>query len=153
MLRSLVGSEMCIRDRDNLDLCPSQPEIINGYMDLDGCPDDVVSLSDADGDGIPDSEDACPQQAEVYNAYMDADGCPDAVSSSTSIYYFPDADGDGIEDRRDQCINEPENFDGFLDADGCPEAKGVFQPAAPDSDYDTIPDSCLLYTSPSPRDS
>jgi outer membrane protein OmpA-like peptidoglycan-associated protein len=51
-----------------------QPEVVNGYLDEDGCPDEVP---DRDHDGIEDSKDKCPDAAETYNGYLDDDGCPD----------------------------------------------------------------------------
>lgn len=127
-----------IRDRD--DLCPDDPEDLDGFEDEDGCPDldndgdgipDAVDLcpnlpedfdgfQDDDGcpdldndlDGIPDDLDLCPNQPEDFNGFEDDDGCPDAVI---------DRDGDGIVDAVDLCPDQPEDFDGFEDEDGCPE--------------------------------
>jgi outer membrane protein OmpA-like peptidoglycan-associated protein/opacity protein-like surface antigen len=87
------------------DKCPDQPEDMDGFNDLDGCPD-----LDNDRDGIPDLQDSCPNQPEDMDGFQDEDGCPD-----------PDNDGDGIVDARDQCPDEPEDMDGFEDEDGCPE--------------------------------
>ena len=39
--------------RDTLDLCPDDPETVNGHLDTDGCPDTVPTDTDTDGDGIP----------------------------------------------------------------------------------------------------
>ncbi|MCB1182861.1 OmpA family protein [bacterium] len=97
------------------DACPDEPEDMDGYNDLDGCPD-----PDNDGDGIPDADDACPTRAEDFDGFRDEDGCPD-----------PDNDGDGIVDGRDQCPDEPEDIDGWDDRDGCPD---------PDNDQDGVPD-------------
>ncbi|MFB5627359.1 MAG: thrombospondin type 3 repeat-containing protein, partial [Nitrosarchaeum sp.] len=44
---------------DSSDSCPNDPETVNGFEDLDGCPD-VVPSNDTDGDGISDSSDSCP---------------------------------------------------------------------------------------------
>jgi hypothetical protein len=54
------------------DLCPMAPEDIDGFEDMDGCPD-----YDNDHDGIRDSKDACPREAEIFNNKRDGDGCPD----------------------------------------------------------------------------
>lgn len=80
------------------------------------------SLSDRDGDGIPDSIDACPDEPEDFKGDDPNDGCP----------LPPDRDGDGIPDQWDQCPDEPEDFDGIQDGDGCPED---------DADNDGIPDA------------
>ncbi|MBS3923210.1 MAG: thrombospondin type 3 repeat-containing protein, partial [Nitrosarchaeum sp.] len=61
---------------DDVDLCPSQAETVNGIEDTDGCPD-VVPPKDIDGDGILDDVDLCPSQAETVNGIEDTDGCPD----------------------------------------------------------------------------
>ena len=64
------------RDGDHIalpdDLCPDEPEDIDGFDDDDGCPD-----PDNDGDRIEDSVDECPNQPENFNGYEDEDGCPD----------------------------------------------------------------------------
>ena len=71
---------------DASDVCPTQPETVNGYQDADGCPDTVPAMApppaptDSDGDGIADTVDGCPTQAETFNGYQDADGCPDTVA-------------------------------------------------------------------------
>jgi OmpA-OmpF porin, OOP family len=82
----------------------------------------VVTATDRDGDGIPDTADKCPDARENYNGFEDEDGCPDD----------PDTDGDGVPDSRDACLLEPEDKDGYLDEDGCPEL---------DNDLDGIPDA------------
>lgn len=58
---------------DDRDQCPDEPEDIDGYQDLDGCPD-----PDNDGDGIPDTEDECselPEDGKGKGAEK-TDGCP-----------------------------------------------------------------------------
>jgi outer membrane protein OmpA-like peptidoglycan-associated protein len=65
------------RDGDGIldphDLCPDDPEDMDGFEDEDGCPD-----LDNDQDGIPDIEDLCPNEPETKNGFADEDGCPDA---------------------------------------------------------------------------
>jgi len=125
---------------DSEDLCPEEPEDVDGYRDEDGCPDldndgdgipdlkdlapnmaeDPDGFEDEDGrpdrdndlDGIVDELDQCPLQAEDFDGFQDEDGCPDL---------FVDRDGDGIEDALDACPLQAEDFDGFEDDDGCPE--------------------------------
>lgn len=130
-----------IRDRD--DLCPDEPEDIDGWQDTDGCPD-----PDDDGDGVPDTHDECPEEKENKNGIEDDDGCPDES---------PDADADGIFDEWDACPTEPEDVDGFEDTDGCPDGDddgdGIVEPDddCPDepetvngvADDDGCPDSAL----------
>ena len=107
-------------DKDGLldhdDACPLEPEDVDNFEDLDGCPD-----YDNDGDGIEDAEDKCPVDAEDLDGIADEDGCPDG-----------DRDGDGIDDPIDSCPDEPEDVDGVRDQDGCPD---------PDTDGDGIDDA------------
>lgn len=97
------------RDGDGLtneaDLCPDEPEDLDGYIDQDGCPD-----LDDDADKVPDLADGAPRIPEDRDGFEDGDGVPEY-----------DNDGDGLLDRVDQCPNEEEDFDGFADGDGCPE--------------------------------
>jgi hypothetical protein len=105
------------RDEDGIpdqhDLCPHQPEDVDGYQDADGCPD-----LDNDADGVPDRVDVAPNLPEDFDNFQDEDGRPDL-----------DNDGDGIRDDQDGCPNEPEDYDGDRDTDGCPDLAPV--PAAP----------------------
>jgi len=61
---------------------------------------DSLSVSDADGDGVPDEHDLCPDKVGPWGF----SGCPDT-------------DGDGIPDHLDQC---PDVF-GSWNYQGCPE--------------------------------
>ncbi len=63
------------------DSCPNQKEIVNGYQDQDGCPDN----HDIDGDGIHSNQDSCQTQAETVNGYLDQDGCPDSAAGAVSM--------------------------------------------------------------------
>ena len=54
------------------DVCPGEPEDMDGFKDDDGCLD-----PDNDEDRIPDSKDLCPNDPEIYNNVQDEDGCPD----------------------------------------------------------------------------
>jgi len=108
---------------DNNDMCPDDPEDMDGFQDTDGCPD-----LDNDGDGIPDLKDRCPNKAEDVDGFQDTDGCPDL-----------DNDNDGIPDVKDKCPGDDKNYldsredmDGFQDNDGCPDL---------DNDNDGIPDA------------
>ncbi len=92
---------------DEVDLCPDEAEDLDGFEDIDGCPD-----FDNDKDGIYDVQDQCPNVAEDRDGFMDTDGCPD-----------PDNDKDGIPDSVDACPNNPERINGFKDTDGCPDEK------------------------------
>jgi len=90
-LKGMVSPKSDDRDgdgvRDSVDLCPDEPEDLDGYVDRDGCPDD-----DNDKDGISDPRDRCPNAAEDLDAFQDEDGCPDA-----------DNDKDGVVDKDDAC--------------------------------------------------
>ncbi len=97
--------------QDDLDMCPTEAEDMDGFEDQDGCPD-----LDNDGDGIADADDKCPNDPEDIDGFEDEDGCPD-----------PDNDGDGILDVDDQCPNDP----GPPENNGCPD---------PDRDGDGVPD-------------
>lgn len=112
------------RDGDGIldadDECPDEPETVNGYLDMDGCPDERTKDGDRDGDGIADSRDDCPDAPEDKDGFEDSDGCPDV-----------DNDKDGILDRDDECRDEPEDRDRWKDSDGCPD---------PDNDNDKILD-------------
>ncbi|MEO1268139.1 MAG: thrombospondin type 3 repeat-containing protein, partial [Myxococcota bacterium] len=99
---------------DNVDVCPDEPEDIDGYEDSDGCPED----QDTDGDGLVDSRDMCPTEPGP----KENQGCPNVVA---------DKDKDGIMDNVDKCPLDPEDFDGFEDVDGCPDL---------DNDQDGIAD-------------
>jgi len=127
---------------DLQDGCINQPETINGFEDLDGCPDTVPVL-DTDGDGILDIVDFCVTDPENFNNFQDEDGCPDDPSQPVSII---DSDGDGVIDEADLCINEV----GTIANAGCPEPQiteqaETVEPFA-DSDGDGVPnaiDACL----------
>jgi hypothetical protein len=101
---------------DGDDLCPTEPEDVDGFEDNDGCPD-----NDNDGDAIMDDVDKCPDKAEDMDKHEDTDGCPD-----------PDNDKDGVKDTSDRCPDEAETINGFEDEDGCPDV--------PDRDSDGVPD-------------
>ncbi len=108
--------------RDAEDRCPQDPEDLDGFEDIDGCPD-----LDNDKDGVVDLKDKCPNDAEDLDGFEDENGCPDY-----------DNDKDGVPDSADQCPLVPEDIDDFEDKDGCPDD---------DNDRDGIPDSldhCLM---------
>lgn len=79
---------------DDGDLCPTEPEDLDGFQDEDGCPD-----PDNDGDGVPDLNDQCPTEPGP----AELDGCPDR-------------DGDEIPDNVDKCPDLP----GPAEKEGCP---------------------------------
>ena len=104
--------------KDDVDQCPDDPEDLDDFEDIDGCPD-----PDNDRDGIPDVDDECPLVPEDRDGIEDEDGCPEGDEG--------DRDGDGILDSVDQCPDDPEDIDQFEDEDGCPD---------PDNDGDGILD-------------
>ena len=118
------------------DACPNTPEDMDGFLDLDGCPE-----PDDDLDGVADVVDRCPSEAEDRDGHEDRDGCPDI-----------DNDFDGILDIEDECPTEA----GILAARGCPDQDGDTVPdptdecpmrpgnplaqGCPDYDRDRVPD-------------
>jgi len=87
---------------DSKDMCILEPEDVEGYEDLDGCPE-----PDKDHDGIPDAVDKCPLEPEDFDGFEDEDGCPD-----------PDNDKDTVLDVDDFCPNTPGQPGGARP--GCP---------------------------------
>lgn len=102
---------------DEHDKCPTMKEDMDGFEDMDGCPD-----LDNDQDGMLDTGDKCPNDAEDFDGYKDQDGCPDT-----------DNDGDGLPDASDKCPGTDETaaqgtatretHNDFKDDDGCPDTK------------------------------
>lgn len=123
-----------VNDKD--DTCPKDAEDLDGYRDMDGCPE-----LDNDGDGLLDPKDKCPNEAEDRDSFQDEDGCPeldnDADGLADTMDGCPnevgtqankgcpilDADNDGVNDDKDTCPTEPETKNEYLDADGCPDEK------------------------------
>ncbi|MDP2314225.1 MAG: OmpA family protein [Pseudomonadota bacterium] len=127
------------RDRDGVkdaeDICPADPEDLDGFKDADGCPD-----LDDDADGVPDSVDKCAREAEDRDNVDDADGCPDLDNDRDGVLDTADRcpnepgepptgcasrdrDGDGVGDATDTCPDQPETMNGYNDTDGCADAK------------------------------
>jgi OOP family OmpA-OmpF porin len=52
------------------DVCTSNPDLVDGFKDNDGCPDE-----DQDNDGVPDRFDKCPMVPEDFVGLTD--GCPE----------------------------------------------------------------------------
>ena len=100
---------------DERDMCLTLPEDIDGFQDVDGCPD-----PDNDEDGYLDERDECPLEAEDFDQFADEDGCRDW-----------DNDRDTVRDGVDLCRNDAEDLDGHQDEDGCPD---------PDNDGDGVLD-------------
>ncbi|MFT6157869.1 MAG: outer membrane protein OmpA-like peptidoglycan-associated protein [Myxococcota bacterium] len=63
---------------DKNDNCISDPEDIDAWEDIDGCPD-----PDNDVDGILDINDSCMNEPEDYDGWEDEDGCPDTATQVT----------------------------------------------------------------------
>lgn len=59
---------------DTRDRCVEDPEDLDLFEDLDGCPE-----PDNDKDRFLDAADACRDEAEVVNGLADDDGCPDVA--------------------------------------------------------------------------
>ncbi|NUO48325.1 MAG: OmpA family protein [Polyangiaceae bacterium] len=71
---------------DAVDLCPDDPEDMDGFQDEDGCPD-----PDNDADGIADVTDKCPNVPEDKNRVEDDDGCPEGSPSAAIASAWPDS--------------------------------------------------------------
>ena len=135
---------------DDDDGVPAADEDINGDGNLnnddtdgDGMPNYLDT--DDDNDGIPTRDEDTNHNGDPTDDDADRDGVPNYLESNTK-----DTDHDGITDW----------LDADDDGDGVPtrneDADGDGNPVNDDTDGDGIPnylDSCLLYTSPSPRDS
>jgi OmpA family len=72
------------RIADSADACPDRAEDLDGFQDLDGCPD-----IDNDVDTVLDIADACPLEPETYNGITDDDGCPDALPAELAAIVGP----------------------------------------------------------------
>ncbi len=94
---------------DKRDFCRHEPEDLDSFEDMDGCPE-----WDNDLDDIVDFLDRCPNIKEDRDFFEDMDGCPDW-----------DNDLDGIVDEKDICPLAPEDFDGINDMDGCPDEEVI----------------------------
>lgn len=123
-----------VPDKD--DNCPRDPEDLDGFRDLDGCPE-----LDNDGDGVVDTSDRCPNEAEDRDGFADADGCPELDNDNDGLADAQDqcpneagpvagrgcpshdADADGVTDDKDSCPSQPETRNDYLDDDGCPDTK------------------------------
>lgn len=121
---------------DGEDSCPGDPEDLDGFRDVDGCPE-----FDNDGDGVADGVDACRDQPEDRDGVQDTDGCPDTdddgdgvpdgqdrcptVAGTVADAGCPptDRDRDGVADPADQCPDQPETVNGYSDEDGCPDTR------------------------------
>jgi outer membrane protein OmpA-like peptidoglycan-associated protein len=130
--------------KDDVDDCPDEPEDMDNFEDMDGCPE-----LDNDKDTINDDVDECPLEAEDMDGFEDENGCPDPDNDADGILDgvdecpleagipekkgcpIRDNDGDGIMNDVDACPDQAEDKDGFKDEDGCPD---------PDNDNDGLLD-------------
>lgn len=123
-----------VTDKD--DNCPRDAEDLDGFRDLDGCPE-----LDNDGDGVVDTADRCPNEPEDRDNFADTDGCPELDNDNDGLADAQDqcpneagpvagkgcpsrdADSDGVADDKDTCPSQPETRNDYLDEDGCPDTK------------------------------
>lgn len=128
------------RDADGLvdddDACPDTPEDLDGFEDVDGCPD-----PDNDADTIADADDACPGEPEDPDGFEDVDGCPDLDNDADTVADVDDACPDaGGPVQLGGCPDQDD--DGLIDRDdACPVLAGLAQfDGCPDRDDDGVPD-------------
>lgn len=96
-----------------------------------------ICLSDADGDGVPDSTDNCPLVSNADQTDTDGDSVGDACDncSSTSNSNQTDTDGDGVGDACDNCPSTSNSSQTDADNDGIGDACDI------DDDGDGIADT------------
>ena len=100
-------------------------------MDTDKTVTATFILTDADGDGIPDSNDNCPGVPNVPQADMDGDGRGDACDNcpGSDNPDQADSDTDGVGDACDNCIDianhDQADLDGTGTGDVCDEFHDV----------------------------
>ncbi len=138
-LRSMVPTIMCL---DGVDACPWEAETVNGYMDMDGCPE-----PDRDGDGIPDEVDDCPDIPDPDQTDLDRDGlgdvCDDDIDDDglLNVCEIPDTMTCPI-----MCRDICEDF--APDCTGCADT----DPYDPDSDDGGLSDGTEVARGSNPRD-
>ena len=145
---------------DATDQCVNTAGLAANY----GCPADVAWADrDNDADGIKNGIDSCPETKGV----AEQNGCAAQTTEFKAKQPIKviDTDGDGFADSEDACPDvagsngsdcpADRDADGVIDSeDKCPDVAGSAeaQGCVPDPDNDGVL-GCLLYTSPSPRDS
>ena len=118
-------------------------------------------LTDSDGDGVIDTEDAFPNDPSEQ-VDTDGDGIGDNAdpNPNDAMPLDVDSDGDGIGDKTDPYPNDPNNIPPLYD-DGSMDGVTTSETTDTSTDTttstttdttDTTDTTCLLYTSPSPRD-
>ena len=95
-------------------------------------------LTDADGDGVPDTEDNCPDVPDPDQGNVDGDCLGDVCD--------PDIDGDDLPNEEDNCpaLFNPGQADGDGDdaGDGCDNCPADYNPGQEDLDDDGTGDLC-----------
>src|SRR5690606_16296412 len=122
--------------------------------------DDLIVITDTDGDGVVDTSDNCRSVANPGQQDDDDDGignacdnCPQAANVSQSDSdgdgigdACDDSDGDGVVDVVDNCrlVANADQADGDGDeiGDACDNCLGVANPSQVDRDHDGFGDDC-----------
>jgi len=139
---TVVNADQADLDADGLgDPCDVDADGDETNDDVDNCVGLLnVEQLDGDGDGYGDACDNCVELPNPLQADLDDDGEGDLCDA--------DLDDDGVDNDEDVCVAvaDPNQLDGDSDTvgDACDNCPVDANPAQLDS--------CLLYTSPSPRD-
>ena len=125
------------------------PDYLDSDSDDDGIADSLESTVDADDDGIPDFQD--PDSSGAADLDDDEDGLTNAEELNAGTDpEIPDTDGDGLSDGTEVNTHGTDPTNPDTDGDGANDGAEIDAGSDP-LDTDTG-GTCLLYTSPSPRD-
>ncbi len=123
-------------------IAPNEP-----YLTFDYALMDLSRLSDADGDGIPDSVDDCPGIANTNQADGDGDGAGDACDNCLDVSNPDqvDSDSDGQGNLCDPCpqdATDDGDGDGYCAPEDCFEGSPDVHPGALEDCVNGVDDDC-----------